>query len=252
MKDAVSHKPGLVQQVMPYAERLIHEKLADICLTLDPKDWFDLREPVHNTIYVDLPPTARAKYKELEKVPFLRLDTGEEVEVFNAAALTLKCLQLANGAVYLEDGETWRVLHDEKLDALASLADETGEPILVPYHFKSDLARLLARFPHDGIDCPPAPAWPPPRRARAACGSATPPAWAMASTGCRSTAARWRCSATGGTWSSTTRSSSASDRCASTRPARTGPCSFTRSSRARRSTRWWSRAAPVSAACRMR
>jgi len=53
--------------------------------------------------------------------------------------------------VYLEDGETWRALHAEKLDALENLSDETGEPILVAYHFKSDLARLLARFP-DGLD----------------------------------------------------------------------------------------------------
>lgn len=151
VKDAVTHKPGLKQEIMPAADRQIHAALADICLTLDPKDWFELHDPVVNVIGVDMPASARAKYKELEKELFLQLDTGESVEVFNAAALTMKCLQLANGAVYLEDGEQWRVLHDEKLDALEDLAEETGEPILVAYHFKSDLARLLARFP-DGID----------------------------------------------------------------------------------------------------
>lgn len=147
--DALSHKPGLKQVVMPHADELIHAKLADLCLTLDPKDWFDLHEPVHNTIEVDLPAKARAQYRELEKELFLQLDQGE-VEAVHAAALTIKCLQMANGAVYLNEGG-WADVHDEKLDALESLADETGEPILVAYHFKPDLARLKARFP-DGLD----------------------------------------------------------------------------------------------------
>lgn len=151
VKDALTHKPGLKQEVAPYADRQIHELLSDICLTLDPKDWFDLEEPVHNTIEVDMPPSARALYRELEREMFMRLETGEDVEVFNAAALTIKCLQMANGAVYLEDGVTWRETHTEKLDALEQLSDETGEPILVAYHFKSDLARLMRRFP-DGLD----------------------------------------------------------------------------------------------------
>lgn len=149
--DALSHKPGLKQEILPHAHELIHEKLADLCLTLDPRDWFDLEEPVVNVIEVDLPPSARRQYRELEKEMFLRLETGDEIEVFNAAALTMKCLQMANGAMYLSDGTTWQEVHAEKLDALEDLADETGEPVLVAYHFKSDLARLLARFP-DGID----------------------------------------------------------------------------------------------------
>lgn len=152
VRDALDHKPGVQQIILPHSQELIHEKLADLCLTLDPKDWFDLRDPVVNVIEVDLPKAARAVYRELEKELFARLTTGEAVEVFNAAALTMKCLQLANGAVYLEDGATWRELHDEKLDALESLVEElSGEPVLVAYHFKSDLARLRARFP-DALD----------------------------------------------------------------------------------------------------
>lgn len=135
---------------LAHAEEHIHSALADICLTLDPKDWFDLREPVLNTIEVDLPAKARAQYRELEREMFLQLDDGE-VEAFSAAALTIKCLQLANGALYLDEGARWAPIHDEKLDALEELAEETGEPILVAYHFRSDLARLMQRFP-DGAD----------------------------------------------------------------------------------------------------
>lgn len=133
----------------------IYERLSDICLTLDPKDWFDIKEPIVNVIEVELPGTARVKYRELERELFTMFDT-QEVEVFNAAARSLKCLQLANGAVYLDPDkygpDTWVEVHSEKLDALEELANETGDdPLLVAYQFRSDLARLLKRFP-DALD----------------------------------------------------------------------------------------------------
>lgn len=151
IKDAVSHKVEIKPVIFDHAHEQIHERLADICLTLDPKDWFDMREPVVNVIEVDLPSRAAAKYKEFEKELFMQLD-GNDIEAFNAAAKTMKCLQLANGAVYLEDGKTWVDVHDAKLEALESLIEESaGEPVLCAYHFKSDLARLLKAFP-DALD----------------------------------------------------------------------------------------------------
>ena len=153
--DAISHKPGIVPVIQPFASEQIHERLADLCLTLDPKDWFDLQEPIVNVIEVDLSFSARVKYKELEKELFAQFD-GLDVEVFNAAGLTLKCLQLANGAVYLDPEKygkgAWVECDFGKLEALRELAEETGDdPILVAYQFKSDLARLLREFP-EGLD----------------------------------------------------------------------------------------------------
>jgi SNF2 family DNA or RNA helicase len=83
---------------------------------------------------------------------FTQLAGGEEVEAFNAAALTMKCLQAASGAMYLDPeryGEgKWIEIHDAKLDALESVIEEAaGAPVLVAYHFKSDLARLQRTFP---------------------------------------------------------------------------------------------------------
>ena len=153
--DAISHKPGIVPVIQPFASEQIHERLADLCLTLDPKDWFDLQEPIVNVIEVDLSFSARVKYKELEKELFAQFD-GLDVEVFNAAGLTLKCLQLANGAVYLDPEKygkgAWVECDFGKLEALRELAEETGDdPILVAYQFNSDLARLLREFP-EGLD----------------------------------------------------------------------------------------------------
>lgn len=153
--DAISHKPGIVPVIQPFAAEQIHAKLADICLSLDPKDWFDLKDPIVSVIEVELPTSARIKYRELEKELFAQF-AEFDVEVFNAAGLTNKCLQLANGAVYLDPERYGRdafvECHTEKLDALEQRAEETAdEPLLVAYQFKSDLARLLRRFP-DALD----------------------------------------------------------------------------------------------------
>lgn len=131
-----------------YAQEEIQQRLADICLTLDPKDYFDLQDPIVNVIEVELPEKARVKYREMERELFTMIGQ-HEVEAMSAAAKSQKCLQMANGAVYLEDGKTWVEVHAEKLDALEELVEGTGDdPLLVMYQFVSDLARLQARFPH--------------------------------------------------------------------------------------------------------
>ena len=155
VKDAISHKVGIVPVIMPYAQEQIQERLKDICLTIDPKDWFDLKDPIVNVVYVDLPASARNKYKEMEKEMFFEL--GEhEVEAFNAASKSMKCLQLASGAVYLDPeryGPKVSIeVHGEKLDALESIIEEAGGmPVLVAYHFDSDLKRLQRAFPQGRV-----------------------------------------------------------------------------------------------------
>jgi hypothetical protein len=132
---------------MPHADKEIHAALADICLTIDPKDYYDLKDPIVTTIKVKLPPKARAIYKALEKDLFAEIAGHPDVEVFNAAALTNKCLQLANGAIYTEY-PNWAPIHDEKIEAVRSIiAEAGGMPILLAYSFKSDLARIKVAFP---------------------------------------------------------------------------------------------------------
>lgn len=139
---------GFGTDPLPHAQKEIQELMRDVCLTVDAKDWFDLREPIVNNVYVDLPIKARKHYKEMEKAMFTEIET-HQVEAFNAAARTIKCLQIANGAAYVGEGNTeWKDLHDAKLQALDSIVEEAaGAPVLVAYHFKSDLARLLQAFP---------------------------------------------------------------------------------------------------------
>lgn len=136
-----------------HAQGEIQQRLADICLSLDARDWFDLHEPIVNVIKVDLPAKARAMYERMEEELFIELSGGEEIEAVNAAARTMKCLQLANGAIYTDvTASAWEDVHDAKIEALEDVVEEAaGMPVLVAYHFRSDLARLRRAFPQGRV-----------------------------------------------------------------------------------------------------
>lgn len=139
---------GYGLEPLPTAEEQIHDRIRDLHITVDPRDHFDIDEPIVNKVWVDLPRKARGLYTDMEREMFMVLEEGGEVEAFNAASRTIKCLQLASGAAYTDDSGKWEEVHDQKLQALESIANEAGgAPLLVAYHFKSDLARLQRAFP---------------------------------------------------------------------------------------------------------
>jgi SNF2 family DNA or RNA helicase len=138
---------GYSVTALPHAQEEIQNALRDVCLTISAEDWFDLEQPIVTNVYVDLPIKARQLYTDMEKQMFMEL-ADIAVEVFGAAAKTVKCLQIANGAAYVDDKQNWKEIHDEKIQALEDIVEEAaGMPVLVAYNFKSDLARLLAAFP---------------------------------------------------------------------------------------------------------
>lgn len=129
-----------------HAQAQIEARLKDCCLTIDAKDWFDVGEPIFTDVWVDLPPDAMRVYRKMEREMFVELETAS-VEAFTTASMTIKCLQIANGAIYTSK-DKFEEIHDAKLDALESIVEEwSGAPILVAYHFQHDLQRLLKRFP---------------------------------------------------------------------------------------------------------
>jgi SNF2 family DNA or RNA helicase len=131
--------------LVPYdhTQAEVEGRLKDICLTVTG---LDVDEPIVNPIYVDLPPMARKVYDAMEKEMFAVLNE-EGVEAANAAVRTQKCLQLANGALYIDDAGNWEEAHAAKLEALESIVEEAnGAPVLVAYNFKHDLQRLQSRF----------------------------------------------------------------------------------------------------------
>ncbi len=139
---------GFSVEPLPHAQMEIQDKISDICLSIRSEDWFDLEEPIRNVIKADLPPAARKNYDQMQKDLFTKL--GEDkIEAFSAAAKTMKLLQFSNGCAYTDDtATTWKEVHDEKIKALESVIEEAGGmPVLVAYHFRSDLTRLSKAFP---------------------------------------------------------------------------------------------------------
>jgi SNF2 family DNA or RNA helicase len=142
---------GFSVEPKDHAQREIQDKLRDICLAIDLADYLDIQKPIVQNVFVDLPAKARTLYRDMEKRMFMEIE-GNEVEAFNAASRTIKCLQLANGAAYTDDStgtdRPWAEVHDAKLQALESIIEEAaGNPVLVSYWFKPDLVRLKKAFP---------------------------------------------------------------------------------------------------------
>lgn len=139
----------------PYAEQHIKEALRDCTITLDPKDWFDIRQPIERIIPIKLPAKARRAYDTMQDEFFAEVraagadgDEIYEVEALSSSSKLGKCLQIAGGAVYVDDQKNWAAVHDEKLEALRSVVEETnGEPLLVRYVFQHERDRILKAFP---------------------------------------------------------------------------------------------------------
>lgn len=147
---AVPGSDGYSQiEPMPHSQAEIEKLLAQTSITVEAKDWFPIEAVIERNVMVDLSPSARKHYREMEKELFTELEAGIEVEAFNAGSKAQKCLQIASGSlIHDTDSRAWVAMHDEKLDALRSIVEETnGENLLVAYQFKADLARILKAFP---------------------------------------------------------------------------------------------------------
>lgn len=136
-------------ELKPGAEQQIQNKLADITLALRAQDYFDL-PPLHKTIIpVQLSPKAREHYNRMEREMFAEIE-GKSAEAINSATVTMKCLQMASGAVYTnqENRKEFVEFDEAKLVALDSLLnDMAGNPLLVVYHWRFDKERIMRRFP---------------------------------------------------------------------------------------------------------
>ena len=127
------------------AEREIYRRIGDITISMRSADYLKMPECVMNTVPVKLDSTEFEVYEEMENKMVTELD-GVEIDAVNAAALTGKLCQLANGAIYTPDGNTV-FFHERKLDALEDLIEgANGKPVLVAYWYKHDLARIQERF----------------------------------------------------------------------------------------------------------
>ena len=134
-----SYKP------MPYAEDAIYRRISDITISMKSTYHLQMPELITSQYEVQLSEEETQRYEELKADFILELPEGE-ITAANAASLTGKLSQLANGAIYDDDGNIIE-FHDRKLDALEDLIEAAnGKPLLVAYWFKHDLQRIKKRF----------------------------------------------------------------------------------------------------------
>lgn len=134
-----SYKP------LPGAEQAIYEKISDITISMKAADHLKMPELVNTKYMVHLSEKEKKKYEDMKAELVLALPEGE-ITVANAASLSGKLSQMANGAVYADD-ESILSIHERKLDALEDIIEAAnGKTVLVAYWFKHDLMRIEQRL----------------------------------------------------------------------------------------------------------
>lgn len=126
------------------AEERIHQKIGDICMSMKAKDYLTLPKRITNFITIHFDSALQKKYDDFEKEQVLSVvEDGAEITALNAATLSGKLLQFANGAIYDEDRVVHHI-HDLKIEATKELLDDAnGKPVLIAYTFQHDRSRLL-------------------------------------------------------------------------------------------------------------
>lgn len=134
-----SYKP------LPGAEEQIYRLISDITISMKSTDYLQMPQFVSSGYEVYLSEEEVQRYVSFKRDLLLQLPDGE-ITAANAAALSGKLSQMANGAVYTDEGETIAI-HDRKLDALEDIIESMGgKPLLVAYWFRHDLERITERL----------------------------------------------------------------------------------------------------------
>ena len=134
-----SYKP------IPGAESMIYNRISDITISMKATDYLKMPELVSSRHEVQMDDAEKQKYEEFKKDLVLEIEDGE-ITAANAASLSGKLSQMANGAVYSDDLTVMQI-HDRKLDALEDIIEAAnGKPVLEAYWFKHDLTRITERL----------------------------------------------------------------------------------------------------------
>ena len=134
------------------AEDIIRRKIADICLSMQAKDYLQLPSLIVHDEHVELSERVLTGYQHFERDHVLDFlsehqpdDEAGPILADNAAALISKLSQYANGAIYDADRQVHSV-HDEKLDRLEELVEAAASPVLIFYQYQHDIPRITGRF----------------------------------------------------------------------------------------------------------
>lgn len=132
-------------KLLPFAEEAIYEKISDITISMKAKDHLKMPELISSEYKVYMNDTEKAQYELLKHDLVVNLDE-DDITAVNAAVLSNKLCQMANGAIYT-DKKIIQNIHDRKLDALEDIVEQmNGKNFLLVYWFKHDLERIVKRL----------------------------------------------------------------------------------------------------------
>lgn len=138
-------------RVLPGAEKRIYDRISDITISMKAADHLKMPELINSVYEVHMSEKETKRYEELKQELILTLPEGE-ITAANAASLSSKLSQMANGAVYSDEEETV-LIHNGKLDALEDIIEAAnGKTLLVAYWFKHDLSRITQRLKKLGVN----------------------------------------------------------------------------------------------------
>lgn len=127
------------------AEERIYRRLADMTISMKSTEYLKMPELILNEFEINLDEEDQTKYKKFKKEMVMTIQE-KEIDAINAASLSNKLIQLANGSIYDEDKKFYEV-HNKKLDKLEEIIESAnGKPVLVAYWFKADKERIEKRF----------------------------------------------------------------------------------------------------------
>lgn len=130
-----SYKP------LPGAEKAIYDRIGDITISMKAINHLKMPELISTEYPVTLDEKERQRYEDMKKDLILALPE-HGITAANAASLSNKLSQMANGAVYADD-ESVVHIHDHKQEALEDIIESAnGRPILVAYWYKHDVERI--------------------------------------------------------------------------------------------------------------
>lgn len=135
--------------VTEHNAKRIYDKVSDICISMKAEDYLKLPDRIETVNNVVLPAATMKRYKQFEKEQVLKAweEGGKDIAAVNAGALVTKLRQFANGAIYDNEGKTYQVIHDHKIEMVEELIEAAqGESVLVAYHYKHDVERMQKKL----------------------------------------------------------------------------------------------------------
>lgn len=132
------------------AEQEIYRRISDLVISVKNTK-LKLPTITYNNVFVHMDDSEKALYDRMKRDQVLPLDSGD-ITAANAAVLSAKLSQMASGALYIDDEHHYKVIHEKKLEQTAYIIRNTDSPVIVAYHFKSDLDLLQQYLTKEGLN----------------------------------------------------------------------------------------------------